>query len=323
LFGQFNYDLRDDLELSFALRYDRDERELTIMAPDQFLPVFPFPSGRSGDVRAAEFDSVQPKVTASWRPNDDRTFYATYAEGFRSGGFNLSGVSAGVATLIAAGVPGLPQGVSDSYDQENTKGFEFGFKSALLDGTLRFDTALFYTEVDDAFTFVFVAPFTAQTTRNIKEADIIGAEASVVWLPTERLELDLGLGVLDSEITDTDWIGAGGISIIGKKLPQNPDSTLNLGIGYRGQFRGNREWFARFDYQRLGEVFWEPENFVARDPLDLIDIRGGITSGSGWELAGWIKNATDEDWIAEEANPNGIVYYGKPRQFGVELTYRF
>ena len=36
---------------------------------------------------------------------------------------------------------------------------------------------------------------------------------------------------------------------------------------YRGQLGGDREWYARVDYRRLGEVFWEPENFVARDPL--------------------------------------------------------
>ncbi len=323
LFGQLNYDWRDDLEVSFALRYDRDERELTIRAPDQFLPVFSFPSGRSGDVREEEFDSVQPKLTASWRPSDHWTLYGTYAEGFRSGGFNLSGVSAGVSTLIAAGVPGLPLGVRDSFEQEDTKGAELGLKSTLLEGRVRFDTALFYTKVDNAFTFVFVAPFTAQTTRNIKAAKIRGAEASLSWLATEGLELDVGFGLLDSEITDSDWAGAGGISIIGKKLPQNPDSTLNVGVGYRGQIRGASEWFTRLDYQRLGEVFWEPENFVARDPLDLIDIRAGIRSAGRWELAAWIKNATGEDWIAEEANPNGIVYYGKPRQYGIELTYRF
>jgi iron complex outermembrane receptor protein len=322
-FAQLSYDLREDLELSAALRYDRDERELTIRAPDQFLPVFSFPSGRSGDVRKEEFDSVQPKLTVSWRPSDQWTLYGTYAEGFRSGGFNLSGVSAGVTTLINAGVPGLPQGVQDSFKQEDTRGAELGVKSTLLGGRLRFDSALFYTDVDNAFTFVFVAPFTAQSTRNIRAARIKGAEASIAWLATDRLEVDAGVGLLDSEITESDWIGAGGISIIGKKLPQNPDSTLNLGIGYRAPLRGDYEWFTRLDYQWLGEVFWEPENFVARDPLDLLDLRAGIRSTDHWELAGWIKNVTDEDWIAEEANPNGIVYYGKPRQYGVELTYRF
>ena len=41
------------------------------------------------------------------------------------------------------------------------------------------------------------------------------------------------------------------------------------------------------------------------------------------ELAAWVDNATDELWISEESNPNGIVYYGKPRQYGIEATYRF
>ena len=323
LFGQINYDLSDELELSAALRYDRDERELTIMAPNQYLPVFAFPSGRQGDVREAEFDSVQPKVTLSWRPNDDWTVYGTYAEGFRSGGFNLSGVATGVATLAAAGVPGLPQGVSDSYDQEDTEGLEFGFKSTLLDGALRFDAALFYTEVENGFTFVFVAPFTAQTTRNIKAAEIQGVEANLSWLATQRLQLDVGLGVLDSEVTESDWVGAGGISIIGKKMPQNPDSTDNFGLSYRGQLGGDREWYARLGYRRFGEMFWEPENFVARDPLVARGSALWDHEPRGWEAVAWVDNATDEDWISEESNPNGIVYYGKPRQYGVEMTYRF
>jgi iron complex outermembrane receptor protein len=323
VFGQIAFDLSDSLELSAALRYDRDERELTIAAQDQYLPVFSFPSGRQGDVREAEFDSVQPKVTLSWRPADNHTVYGTYAEGFRSGGFNLSGVATGVATLAAAGVPGLPQGVQDSYSQEDTKGLEVGYKSTLLDGALRFDSALFYTEVDNGFTFVFVAPFTAQTTRNIKSADVQGVEASVSWLATERLQLDVGLGFLDSEITESNWIGAGGISIIGKEMPQNPDSTTNVGLSYHAPMDGNLGWFARLDYRRLGEMYWEPENFVARDPLELVDLRVGIRSAEGWEVVGWVDNATDELWISEESNPNGIVYYGKPRQYGVEFTYRF
>jgi iron complex outermembrane receptor protein len=323
VFGQINYDFSDTLELSAALRYDRDDRELTIMAPDQFLPVFPFPSGRQGDVREAEFDSVQPKLTLSWRPNEDWTVYGTYAEGFRSGGFNLSGVAVGVATLVAAGVPGLPQGVQDSYNQEDTEGYEIGLKATLAGGALRWDAAIFDTEVSNGFTFVFVAPFTAQTTRNIKSADVSGVETSLSWLATERFQVDLGLGFLDSEITASDWVGAGGISIIGKEMPQNPESTSNLGLVYRGQLGGERDWYARLDYRRLGEVYWEPENFIARDPLSLVDFRFGITAARGWEAVAWIDNATDEDWISEESNPNGIVYYGKPRQYGVEMTYRF
>ena len=322
-FGQIAYDLLDTLELSVALRYDRDERQLTIRAADQYLPLLPYPSGHEADVRKRAFDSTQPKVTLSWRPSDHWTVYGVYAEGFRSGGFNLSGVSAGVSALRTALVPGLPAGVNDSFEQEDTKGYELGFKSALLNGVLHFDTALFSTQIDNGFTFVFVAPFTAQTTRNIKTADVSGLETSLSWLATDRLQLDVGIGLLDSKITDSSWIGAGGISIIGKKMPQNPESSANVGLSYHRQIRNDLQWFARLDYAWLGKMYWEPENFVARNPLGLVDLRGGIRRAKGWELVAWVNNATDENWISEESNPNGIVYYGKPRQYGVDFTYRF
>ena len=46
-------------------------------------------------------------------------------------------------------------------------------------------------------------------------------------------------------------------------------------------------------------------------------------AGAAGKSSAWIDNAADEDWISEESNPNGIVYYGKPRQYGIEMTYRF
>ena len=56
----------------------------------------------------------------------------------------------------------------------------------------------------------------------------------------------------------------------------------------------------------------------------MLDLQATLRSPDGkWTAGVLIQNATDEDWIAEEANPNGIVYYGKPRQYGIELGYRF
>jgi iron complex outermembrane receptor protein len=322
IFGQAEYDLTDTLELSVALRYDRDERELTIMTPQQFLPVFPT-AGREGDVRARNFDSLQPKVTLRWQPTEDLTLYGTYAQGFRSGGFNLSGVAAGVNALVTAGVPGLPQGVNDSFEQEDTEGLEGGFKATLAEGRLNLGGSVFYTEVDDAFTFVFVAPFTAQTTRNIDKAEILGGELYASWLPVDGLQLDVSAGVLDSEIKSSSWIGAGGINIVGKELPLNPDYTLNVGISYSRQITSAWNGFIRFDYQRLGEMFFEPENFAARDDLDLLNLRFGISEGSGWELVAWGRNITNKDYLTESSNTNGISFFAKPRQYGLELTKRF
>jgi iron complex outermembrane receptor protein len=322
-FGQANVDLNPRTELSFALRYDRDSRQLNIMTAQQYLPVFPFPSGQEGDVREAVFDAWQPKVTVRWKPTDAIAAYGTYAQGFRSGGFNLSGVAAGVAALRSAGVPGMPNGVRDSWDQEDTRGVEFGFKSDFLGGAARFNASGFYTRIDGAFTFFFVAPFNAQIIRNIDEAKSSGFEAAVSYLPVTGLQLDFALGLLDTEILQSSWIGTGGVDITGKKLPFNPDSTINAGVSYSRPVVEGWQGFMRLDWERLGSTAFDPENFALRDPINLLNLRGGVTARGGWELSLWSRNLTNKDYLAESINPNGISWLGKPRQWGLDVTKRF
>lgn len=324
LFAQLNYDVTDTLELSFALRYDRDERKLTVKTPDEYLPVFDFTSASQGDVRTKDYDSLQPKLTLRWKPTDDTTLYTTYAKGFRSGGFNLSGVSGGVATLRNAGVPGMPFGLDDSWEQEDTQSFELGYKSTLLDGRLKLNAATFFTTIDDAFTFNFVAPFVAQTIRNIDEAEILGLEFNASWLPTDNLTVDVGMGILDTEITEISWVGAGGISVKGNELPLNPDSTFNLGITYNFELSGDWAGFIRTDYQRLGDTWFYPENFASRDPINLVNLNLGLVNETtGWEITIWGKNVTDELYVSEAVQPPGVHFYSKPLQMGVNLTKRF
>ena len=254
---------------------------------------------------------------------DALSVYGVYAQGFRSGGFNLSGVAAGVAALRSAGVPGMPEGVRDSWDQEDTRGVEFGFKSSLLGGAATFNASGFYTRIDDAFTFFFVAPFNAQIIRNIDEAESAGFEADVAWLPRQGLQLDFAVGLLDTEILDSAWLGTGGVDITGKQLPFNPKSTINAGVGYSRPVLDGWQGFARFDYERLGRTAFDPENFATRDPVDLMNLRGGVTARGGWEVSLWSRNLTNKDYLAESINPNGISWLAKPRQWGLEVTKRF
>ena len=321
-FAQVNFDVSDSFELSFALRYDRDEREIRINTPQEFLPVFAFSSQTEGQVRKNDYDSVQPKLTLRWQPIDDLTLYGTVAQGFRSGGFNLSAVSTIVQALTDAGIAGMPQGVEDSWKQEDTRSIEFGLKASGLDGRLKFDAAAFYTEVDDAFNFVFVAPIVSQVIRNVDKAEIKGFEASIAFLANEHLELDASYGVIDSEVTKSSWIGAGGIDIVGKTLPLNPEYTANLGITLTSNFGDDKDVFLRVDFSRLGKTFFEAENFIARNPVNLVNVNAGFGTDT-WRLSVWGKNLADKDYVAELINPPGVNYYARPRMYGVEFTLNY
>ena len=216
----------------------------------------------------------------------------------------------------------MPQGVEDSWKQEDTSSVEVGFKVSGLDSRLKFDAAAFYTEIDDAFNFVFVAPIVSQVIRNVDEAEITGFEASVAFVANDHLAIDASYGVIDSEVTKSSWIGAGGVDIVGKTLPLNPEYTANIGITLSGSFSSDMDGFLRVDFSRLGETFFEAENFIARDPVNLVNVNAGFGTEK-WQVSVWGKNLGDKDYVAELINPPGVNYYARPRMYGIEGTLRF
>src|SRR5690606_31562884 len=93
VFGELAYDLTDRTELSVALRYDEDTREQTTLTPPAYLALVS-DEAFTGEVRKETWDELQPRVTLRYRPSDNVTLYGGYSKGFRSGGFNQTGVGA-------------------------------------------------------------------------------------------------------------------------------------------------------------------------------------------------------------------------------------
>ena len=94
VFGDISYDITDSLEGSLSLRYDKDTRENTTLTEPLYDPTGGLTT--FGEVRKETWDELQPKVTLRYQPNDALTIYGGYSRGFRSGGFNQSGVGAAV-----------------------------------------------------------------------------------------------------------------------------------------------------------------------------------------------------------------------------------
>nr|WP_293854191.1 TonB-dependent receptor [Sphingomonas sp. SCN 67-18] len=95
-FANLSYDFTDQFKIDLGLRYDRDRRRNTTLTPAGFMNGPGLPDGTTGEVRKAVFDDWQPKVTLTWEPSNTVTLYGGYSRGFRSGGFNQTGVG-GVA----------------------------------------------------------------------------------------------------------------------------------------------------------------------------------------------------------------------------------
>jgi iron complex outermembrane recepter protein len=335
VFGELSYDFTDQLELSAALRYDRDERENTTETPQEFLPgpincntvPQPDPCAFTGQVREETWDDLQPKATLRYKPHDDLMTYASYSRGFRSGGFNQTGVgSAGIA------------GVNDLFDQETADTFEVGVKAALADNRVSTSASVFYTEAKGTYFFVFDPGTSTQNLGNLDKVEYIGLEAEVQAQVTDGFEVYLRGGYTDSEIKEehrTD--GTSLPSDVGNQAPLVSEYTINVGALWRIPLGGS-DWdlFIRPDYQIIGPTWFYPDNFTERDTVDLLNLRAGIETDS-WSLVAWSRNLTDEDYNAEWSpgpnipgfpfpNPgytNNFVFKAQPRVWGVDLTYRF
>lgn len=311
VYADGTYDLSETLELNASLRYDEDKREQTTLTPTAFLPnVEGFPQGATGDVRETTFKEWQPKVTLRYTPTDDLTLYGGYSTGFRSGGFNQTGVG---AIAFANNI----LGVDDIFEAEVATTFELGFKSTLLDNRMTLNGSVFTTKSENSYFFVFLAENSTQNLGTVPEGRLTGFELEGNIRAAEGLDLNFGFGYTDSEIKDFQ-----DPTVIGNKLPQVSEYTLNLGAQYTTEIADGIMLITRADYQRIGKTWWDLSNSTVREPVDLLDARIGIEWGDGWSLTAWSRNLFNKKYNAE-FSPGGFVFKAKPRRYGIDISKRF
>lgn len=309
LFANAGYELSEQLRVDASLRYDRDRRRQTTLTPQAFLPVVPgVPQAQSGEVRTAVFDDWQPKITLTWEPSRDLTVYGGYSRGFRSGGFNQTGVG---AEAVNNGIVG----VGDIFQAETADTFEVGAKAQI--GPVRLAGAAYTTKSENSYFFVFLAQSSTQNLGNIPETRINGFELEASARVAPNFDVNAAIGVTDSEIKAFP-----DPSVIGNEAPQISRYTLNLGAQYAGPVSDNLDALLRVDYRRTGRTWWEPFNTTVRDPVDIVDARAGLTFGGGVSVTAFASNLFNEIYNAE-FSPGGFVFRARPRRYGVEVGYRF
>jgi len=283
VFGELHWNFTDSLMLTVGGRYTEEEKDYDgeiffgggALAPglegvlQGFVPGTPMddlylygqtvwlPFGAASGNET--WDEFSPKVGLDWRLNDDVLTYITYSEGFRSGGFN--GRNQDPANI-------------GPFDPEYVNNLELGFKSDLLDQTLRLNTAIFFNEYDDKQEEVIESDgFGGSNTvvRNAATVEIWGVESELTWVINEYLIVNGNFGYLDAQYDeyDADLTGDGIITdnsdLELRRVPEwtgglNATFTLPVGPG---------------DLSLYGSVRYTDEYYVevGNDPRGLLDDR--------------------------------------------------
>jgi iron complex outermembrane receptor protein len=151
VFGALTWDITDRIELHAGLRYIDERKDFTTefgtraaptggpVDPYYGAPINPptLPGITTFDGFPVEADDkwtdTVGELKASWRFTDSNMLFASYSQGFRSGGFSIRGTD--------------PDRLS--FDPEIIDAFEIGSKNDFLDGRLRVNAALFWMDLQD------------------------------------------------------------------------------------------------------------------------------------------------------------------------------
>jgi outer membrane receptor protein involved in Fe transport len=235
-------------------------------------------------------------------------FYGTWSEGFRPGGFNRN------------------EGVPTTYVSDEVTNMEFGWKTELADGRVRFNGSIYKIDWDNMQ--VGVTDFenfgVLTFVLNAANAEIKGFESDVTWLPTENLTVASSWSYNSTEMVNVPPF-ASNIAPAGSDLALAPEFQYNISARYTWETAGKNAHaqlvFAHTDDQFSSIVV---ANRYKQASYDTIDGAIGIKADNwGVELFG--ENLTDEraQLFINSLDTDLRVTTNRPRTFGVRFSYDF
>ena len=308
-FGQLGYDLSSKLNITVGGRVDNEKRTLS-----QYIDSI---NNNTSTLWSPNVDyskttsKFTPKITLSYQATETQLLYASYAKGYRVGGFNAGQTPDKVV-----------------YTPENSDNLELGYKSTFLNNKLRFNAALFYLyEKDNQVLDAIHGYYT--NLGNFKNA---GIETELTAILAKGLLAQWNFSYTDGQFTKLplpDPNSATGITkdYSGNKIIFNPNVTSFLALQYNYQLQKSKaglSLFARGEWRYVGKYYFDYYNQTSQDPYSLLNTRVGLTSNR-FDVALWVRNLTDKRYVTYGNQLPSMPLYmiSMPRMWGVTLTARF
>lgn len=323
VFGEFTYNLTDKLALIVGGRYSFEKKE--IEDSNQFrrdqpytapvngpylpgVPIIPNPGYPRSDEES--WNSFTPKVGVTYQASDDVFLFATYSQGFKSGGFNL-----------AVNRP--------AFKPEKVKSYELGQRATLLDGRWRLNTTAFYFDYTDMQ--VSRVTGTVVTVDNASSAKVYGVELETMLEPVDGLKFDLSGSYIETEYGDFFPSTTSG-NVKGNRLPSAPKWQGLFGVSLEKDVSPSVSATLRGEVEYKSGEFFYPENTDRFYEEGRAKLNAFLTldfQKPDLNVSFFARNLTDKlSWAvfrvgspAYGAPVNGVIE--APRTFGVRIAKNF
>lgn len=331
-FGEVTYDVTERFALTGGLRYSYEKRNgATAFAVGQ--PPFTRPALNL--IGRESWDDFTPRISALFKASETTNLYATFSRGFKSGIFNV------------------PSAQAKPVDPEKIEAFELGIKSEPAPG-LRVNAAAFRYDYRNLQvpSIEQVGSVLSQRILNAASADIKGAELNIDWKATPELGLLLGASWIDAEYdsfpsasvnvpvsalpvppgnsacTEAVKPTSGLCNVIvdasGNRMIRTPKWSGSLTANYEREFDGGALILSGTVYYS-SRVYMEYSNRVSQPAYAKLNASAGWRFPNGAMVRVWGRNLTDKAVLTNIVSTSSYdaVDYERPREFGVELSWRF
>lgn len=329
VFAAASYDLSDRLSINVEARRQADKVIEGVLGREPLQNTF---------------NSFTPRVIVDFKPRENMTFYATYAEGTNPGQFNagLLGRTQGELDQIAAAGGG---GIE--VNEEEITNIEFGLKGLFWDSRLQLSVAVYFADWGNVIAPEIIAivnaagePENIQVNSTGGQADLSGLELEGTVLLSENLTLDGTFAYNKSEINDFEspdalnLLGERTIDGMGNAFSRYPETSGTLSLTYQGQLNSGRDWFARGDLIYRGSTWMTNANITETPSFMSFNVRLGAEM-EAWRIEIYGTNVFNEegymnlqlfpDLSGLSTNLNRMMMAGLfPRPtYGVRATFEF
>jgi outer membrane receptor protein involved in Fe transport len=367
LFTNNSLRLTDALELTLGLRYTDESKDLDsryfnehggqgcqalranflsiatnpLMTPQALQAIYgigcaTFADPLFNDVRTSQsIDESEwsGTVKLAYRFTEDVMAYASYARGYKAGGFNLdrerTNNNLGNNPFDPAGP--IQADTDTRFHKELVDSYEIGMKTDWLDNTLLLNAAVFYQDYEDfqlnTFTGIqFVVTSLPQVTSQ-------GVDVDLVWnTPLRQLTLQGGVTYAQTEIEEFGAAAAFFSPVrnndrlsFAPKWSGSLSATFEQPVGANLLFRSNIGAKYTSKYNTGSNL----DPLKMQDAFTLVNARIGLgAENGGWMIEAWAQNLTDEEYyqVAFDATlQTGTVdaFLGAPRTYGLTARFRF
>lgn len=280
-------------------------------------------------------DQISGTLKLSYQPDSDTLVYASYGNGYKSGGTNTDRIAEGFNPL---------------FDAETSQSFELGLKKDFPDQDLRINAAAHYTTVKDFQANTFTG--NGFNLQNAGDYKISGMELEATWYPMDTVEINLGYARVNAEYDSFEkgncWVAYTwhtGMDDPGRQNPTDqfcnragdrpsgePEDYAVLKVKKDFEINDDIYAYVQGEFSYTGEIVLDGSNdpYAVQDAYKVLNVRFFMNfSDYDMDLIFWGRNVLDEEYI-NRTNFNTPLQAGKlnayvsePATYGVTLKKRF